>query len=229
MTERIYPNGVAALYSLLFPNGKRYIGISTNPRKRMRLHKALALRGSQNLVHRALRKFGVGTIHPQTLVVGPRDYILELERTAIAAFGTQDPAKGYNLSAGGEANPMDVPEAKAKMIRALTGRKRPDALIEQQKRAWTPDKRAIISAIHKGKEISIDHKRAVGRIWDAKGERKTHGTTHKSKWTPERMDNAEALLIWRDLSITIAQALTRMTGWSHGCAYRVLGRRTSDA
>lgn len=154
------PPGIAALYSLTFPNGKRYLGISTNPRKRLRLHKKYALSGSKFAVHKAIRRFGFEAVRQQILVVGPREFILDMEAKAIAAFQTRKAAYGYNMSAGGQANPMDNPLSRQKMARSLTGRKDSDDVKARKRASWTPERRAAMSKAHKGKTLSAVHRAA---------------------------------------------------------------------
>jgi hypothetical protein len=102
------------LYVLIFPNKKRYFGISKNAKKRFIEHTYSGLRGSSNFpVHRAIRKYG----HPilQILCVGRRDYIRELEVACINKFKTTDRRYGYNVSLGGESGPS--PEMAIKISR----------------------------------------------------------------------------------------------------------------
>lgn len=89
------------LYSLNFPNGKIYLGVSINTQNRFKQH----LSSKRNtVVKKAISKHGPPEI--QILCEGPRDYILELEVKAIAAFKTQDRKFGYNVSPGGEFGPI---------------------------------------------------------------------------------------------------------------------------
>lgn len=94
------------LYEIRFPNGKKYIGISTDARRRFVAHKQRARRGSMLPVHCAIRKYGELNIAHRVLCVGERDYIAALEIRAIEAFGTCDNTKGYNITLGGDLSPM---------------------------------------------------------------------------------------------------------------------------
>ena len=91
----------AYLYSLNFPNGKRYIGMSKNAAKRFKSHACAASNAGELPVHKAIRKFA-GKVELQILCVGSREYILDMEVAAIAAYDTQNRKFGYNSTAGGD-------------------------------------------------------------------------------------------------------------------------------
>lgn len=134
---------MGALYSINFPNGKRYIGVTTGrASRRFRQHRNDALRGDQ-LVNRAVRKFGLDQVDFQVLAVADdRAYLAEIERRAIDAFGTLTPG-GYNTIPGGGIAPgkYTMPESekakrrgrkasletRAKMSAAHLGKKRPES------------------------------------------------------------------------------------------------------
>ena len=112
----------AELYSLEFPNGKRYIGMSTHgTQRRWKGHCAAARGGLNRPVNEAIRKYGAENVVVRTLVVGTLDYIKELEIKAIAAFQTTDRAHGYNLGLGGETAPTSNPEVAAKVRESMRG------------------------------------------------------------------------------------------------------------
>lgn len=81
-------------------------------------------KGSMVSFHMALRKYGEGMAF-EPMVVGERDYILEMEAKAIVAFNTLDREFGYNVANGGDASPSLTPAVAAKISAALTGRKQP--------------------------------------------------------------------------------------------------------
>lgn len=94
-----------SLYQFLFPNGKRYIGISSNPRDRWATHRRHAQRTNINrpLID-AIRSVPWESISKSVLVIGNRDYILDLEIKAIQAFSSMIP-NGYNAHIGGTHGP----------------------------------------------------------------------------------------------------------------------------
>lgn len=114
------------LYRLTFPNGKSYVGItSTRLRRRIALHKNHAKVGRQTALCAAIRKHGMPKA--ETLVVcADWAYLCDLERDAIAAFGTLVPS-GYNLSPGGEGTLGFRWTADAKKRLSEIKRQRPQA------------------------------------------------------------------------------------------------------
>jgi len=95
------------LYSIGFPNGKRYFGIAVDPKQRWTVHCSMARKGStKQRVHSAIRKHGQENCTFDVLVIGEDDYVRELERKAIAVFETRNPEIGYNLALGGEMSPV---------------------------------------------------------------------------------------------------------------------------
>lgn len=55
--------GKGAIYCLEFPDGKQYIGMTTNFEKRMRAHKKEASKGKGSLVHEAIRVYEWKNVH----------------------------------------------------------------------------------------------------------------------------------------------------------------------
>jgi len=111
------------LYEAASPSGKRYLGITSKTLKgRIKSHRDAVRSGSMIPFHRAIRYYG-DAITWRTLVIGDRDYILDLEAKAIEAFKTRDKRIGYNISLGGEASPSLVPETAAKISASKKGRK----------------------------------------------------------------------------------------------------------
>lgn len=112
---------MGCLYMLTSPSGKSYIGISRNTAKQR-------FRGHVNTthptaIHLAILKYGEKAFTPKTLLIADDlDYLKEMERRAIASFGTVSP-KGYNLTGGGDGSAWWCPEsmerAKAGMRRAM--------------------------------------------------------------------------------------------------------------
>jgi hypothetical protein len=114
MVERFQPK--YELYVLLFPNQKRYFGISKNAKKRYYDH----LCSKNNYpVHYAIRKYGPPIL--RIICVGRRTYIQQLEIACIAKFETTDRGYGYNVSLGGELGP--TPEMAAKISKTKLAQK----------------------------------------------------------------------------------------------------------
>lgn len=135
------------LYAIVFENGKRYIGISKNPRKRFREHELNVKWGSTLAVHCAMR---VMSYEHQVLCYGSEQYIRDLEIRAIASFQTRDRVFGYNIQIGGDLGVLGLKmsdETKAKMSRSGKGRPktREHAMkigASRRGKFWTPEMRA---------------------------------------------------------------------------------------
>lgn len=118
-------------------NGKIYIGVSNNPKRRLREHQR-----SQYPIGSALRKYGVDKFTMETVEVDTVEEALDLEQELVGAKEVKDPMY-YNVCLGGipgqvlfgnnpmfdpeivkqhpalfssTYNPMHNPESKQKMI-----------------------------------------------------------------------------------------------------------------
>lgn len=152
---------MGCLYRVSFPNGKAYLGITTQTAKsRFKDHKAAAVRLKRNprpggsLLHHALNKYP-GQAELEVLVVADDwDYLCALEQKAIELFVTRKPF-GYNLTEGGEGTPGHrmSPESREKQRQALLGSK------------WDPAARAAFSEKCRGRVISetTKHKMAAAK------------------------------------------------------------------
>jgi group I intron endonuclease len=94
---------MGCLYILRSPNGKAYVGITSKTLEgRWAEHLQRVKEGRAQALQNAIRKYGADKFEARVLVIADDwDYLCDLERRAIAAFGTLSP-KGYNLTAGGE-------------------------------------------------------------------------------------------------------------------------------
>jgi hypothetical protein len=112
---------IGYLYKLDFVSGKSYIGITAGKlAARIQQHRCDAMKGRSQLpVHRAWRKHGAPKV--TVLVIAAADYLLELERRAVAAYNTFK--GGYNASPGGDLVPVMTPEIRAKIGAKARGRK----------------------------------------------------------------------------------------------------------
>jgi hypothetical protein len=143
------------LYQIIFPNGKIYMGVTDNVVARRKGHRDAALRGSTDPIHKAIRKYGRDNFELKPLVVGPTDYILDLEARAIEAFGLRNRTLGYNIRFGGRASPMKNPEIAAKVAAKNRGRK-----LSEERRA-----RMIASALgRRCSDEAIANMRAAQRL-----------------------------------------------------------------
>lgn len=94
---------MGCLYALDFPNGKRYLGISSKTaEERWQVHLMRVREGRAHALQNAIRKYGADNVKVSTLVVSDDwEYLCDLEKRAIVQFNTRVP-HGYNLTAGGE-------------------------------------------------------------------------------------------------------------------------------
>lgn len=79
-------------------NGKSYIGITNNPKRRKYEH-FQKKSGNFSIVRLAVQKYGPENFSFKVLVVGDRNYISELEVKAISLFNCRE--DGYNILTGG--------------------------------------------------------------------------------------------------------------------------------
>lgn len=148
------------LYALNFPNGKRYIGITSQTvERRWKAHQRVALRRASYPVYAAIAKYGAENVEPIPLVVGDRDYIASLEVLAISKFRTQDRAFGYNLAPGGDLSPMHSADIAAKVsatkrARALSDPEYAALLQRQVAELHAPEVRARMFATIRTEAVS---------------------------------------------------------------------------
>jgi len=108
------------LYVLLFPNGKRYFGISYRPVKRFAEHLQVAENGNKLPLYKAIRRYGAANVVMKVLVVGKLDYIRALETVAIAHFRSLKNQNGYNVSLGGDTSPAEIPGVREKIAAGVS-------------------------------------------------------------------------------------------------------------
>jgi hypothetical protein len=152
------------LYSINFPNEKKYFGISMLPTRRWKQHLDDSKNNSNLSVHAALRKYKDASF--TILVKGEEAYICALEIAAIEKFQTRNPKFGYNIAAGGQISPMLDDRVRAKVSAALVGKPgQPRSLETREKMRITrstPEARAKNSAAQLGKKRgprTIEHRK----------------------------------------------------------------------
>lgn len=102
--------GYSCVYMATFPNGKKYIGLTSNSfHERKLAHLALARKGEGNLFHRAIRKYGETSIKWEVLQNGLSvENSKKVEQWMIELFNSHRSASGYNLTRGGECGYKDI-------------------------------------------------------------------------------------------------------------------------
>lgn len=100
-------------------NDKKYFGITCHPVDKRWGH-GLGYK-KQSRFYNAILKYGwdEGFDHVILAVDLTEECAKDIERLLIAVFNTQNREFGYNLTAGGDENPMDCPELVAKKTESL--------------------------------------------------------------------------------------------------------------
>lgn len=151
-------------------------------------------------VHAAIKKYWP-KVFARTLVVGARSYIAALEIAAIQKFNARDRRYGYNISAGGDSNPMDG-NSHDLVARAKIG-------VASSARTRTPESNAKTSATLKGRPISPERRMKISVATKAamanpeirakvsaglKGKKRPNSPLRGRKQTPEHIANMRAAL-----------------------------------
>lgn len=199
MTKQILASG--SLYSLTFPNGKVYIGITMRTVKaRFTSHVQQSRTGkSKCAVHHAIAKYGKESVKIATIANASYSELVVLEVKAIAEMGTRYP-HGYNLTDGGEGSPgfIMTAEHKEKLRAVWTGRTHTKESLERMSKsrigfAHTAESRAKISATMRAPEM-LARISPAGRVHSAetiaKRVAKTTGQTRSAE-TKEKMRLAQ--------------------------------------
>jgi len=129
----------AFVYCLEFPNGKRYVGVSSQPRVRLTQHAS-----GPYPVGKAIRKYGLPVL--KILVQASRKYCYSLESKLIRLWNTKDP-EGYNLNEGGLGGIAPCEKSREKM------------------KAWerTENWKQKIAEAKSGQVFSESHKQALSK------------------------------------------------------------------
>lgn len=173
------------VYELTFPNGKKYIGISVDPRRRFAEHVKNAVAGVRTALAHAFRCYGASSVTRSVLLTGSADYARLMERRIIAAFDTRPP-NGYNLTDGGDGLINAAPEVIERIRRSKTGSKHSE------------ETRQKMSASHRGKVLGpISEAARVNMSLAARGR----------KQSPEAIEKTAAFNRGRPRSMETKQKL----------------------
>lgn len=160
------------VYSLTFPNGKMYIGLSKHPEKRWRQHEKNSKIGVKTPLCDAIRSFGFESIEKKVLLE-TTCYLARIhERHCIARLGTRAPF-GYNLTEGGDGGNM-TPEVRKRISLKRLGTKlsvehrAKISASSRSKEVMTEAVRAKISAATKGKKRTAETRRKISEIQKGK-------------------------------------------------------------
>ena len=158
MKPPIYePKGAAkeyVVYMHIFPNGKKYIGISSNVSKRFRNGKGYQ---NQPIMLNAIEKYGWNSIKTTILYEGIEEATAKAkEIELISKYQTTNRDYGYNQTLGGEG---------------AHGRKVSD---ENKKKISER-----MSAVHKGVPLSDEHKKKISE--SLKGKKKNYSDSGRQR------------------------------------------------
>jgi len=140
-------------------NGKQYVGITTNLKRRW--HQHLSANGSAPALHAAIKKYGPeGFVLSHICDAFDFDAACDIERSLIQQHNTKAP-NGYNLTDGGEGVvgrtiSNDEKESKRKTAIAVMASLSPEERSEKfgtKNRVWSPEQIEKIRASNIGKNI----------------------------------------------------------------------------
>jgi group I intron endonuclease len=177
---------MGCLYRLTSPTGKQYIGITAKDLDtRWEKHMKQMRAGRQHALQNAFRKHGPENFKREVLVIADDwEYLCDLERKAIAAFGSKSPS-GYNLTDGGEGIAGLTEESREKMAASM-------------RKAWErtkPGRLGHLAAMRAKKDEAM----AVKGAEDARREKiaKTMTEVCKDESARERLRSI-AKIVWND-------------------------------
>lgn len=97
------------VYEIAFPSGKKYVGISIDPHRRLAEHIRVARKGSSNRpIYNAIRAHGLDNLKWRVLLCCSVEFAKEMEIALISAWGTMV-LGGYNVCFGGDIAPTKAP------------------------------------------------------------------------------------------------------------------------
>ena len=138
------------VYIHTFPNGKKYVGCTTQakPECRWREGKGYYL---QKHLYNAILKYGWSSITHEVFEVESKEEMYRKEIELISFYHSNDPEYGYNLSTGGEGSTGPHPSWKGGHHSPETRHKISEALKEKSS-FNNPEHRQHLSEIWKGRE-----------------------------------------------------------------------------
>ena len=135
------------VYALIFPSGRKYIGVAKNPTQRFARHYRDSKNGSDLVVHKAIRKYGIENVNLNILFTElTAKQAKRKEIQTIIECGTQVP-KGYNMTAGGDGVVSPCLATKQKMSKSHKGQ-----LPWNTGKIMSEESRLINSKSHKGQQ-----------------------------------------------------------------------------
>jgi hypothetical protein len=198
------------IYKCTFPNGKRYIGI-TNNFKRRKLNHLQGLKNPKYPINYALKKYH-GKEKWEIIGEFSKEVSEKLEIALIDLLNTRKP-NGYNLSGGGEIN-KEVHEDTRNKIRISNSKRK---MSKKHKQAILKAIKSVprsietkrkISEGHKGKKLSAETKKKISEFQKGKTRPRIQYDNIRGK-TYEEIYGVEKAKI-------IKQKLKGRTAWNKG-------------
>lgn len=191
------------VYLISFPNGKHYVGVTTNFNNRKNQHKYAAYTKKMNTpLYNAFRKYGWENINFSILENEIfADYIDSKEINYIAKYAALIDNNGYNLQKGGVANKEVSEYTREKLRSSHIGRVQSQTTIDKRVKKNTGQKRTDEAKIKMSKW-------QIGR----KMPKETINKMRAAKSTPIGSFDLEGKLIKKYAS---AREAERIDGYSH--------------
>ena len=174
------------------PNGKKYVGCTTQARPEIRWNKGRGYWYNKHF-YSAILKHGWNNIKHEVFEVESEEEMYRKEVELISFYHSNDPEYGYNHSVGGERSSLGCKhseESKRKMSEAIKKRwLDPEVrkhLFEAAKKLHSdPEYRKKIAESKKGKPLSEEHRKHLSEVRKGKPlseEHKRHiGESRKGK------------------------------------------------
>lgn len=108
---------------------------------------------SQTHLARAIRLYGADAFVVEVIERVAVPELSTREMHWVSELGANRPETGFNMTPGGDANPMDVPELRARVSKALAGKPKPSIRGDNHHMRSRPECVAKVSAALKGKYV----------------------------------------------------------------------------
>jgi hypothetical protein len=185
---------MGCLYSLTFPSGKAYIGISSRDAEtRFTGHVKHATTGRRNAVHRAILKYGRDNVVVRTIVVASDlAYLKDLEKKAIMLYCTVSP-HGYNMTNGGEDSGFWCEETREKARKSQIVRWQ--RISAERKRSLTVSQIAAMRAATSDPAVESMRVSRIKETMRGPSSRIARGQDRpNAKMNPEKLKNVRYLI-----------------------------------
>lgn len=173
-----------SVYCHIFPNGKRYVGVTKNSlEKRWGCGANYA---SCPLVFRAIQKYGWESIQHEVLFESENlSDAEEMEKHYISAYDTQNPEKGYNILPGGDISQNSpTEEIRRKMGNGRRGKKWQEA---DKERIGQSVKKVFQSRPESNGHFGMRHSEETKEKMSSSQKRKWEGDAERRDSARDRM------------------------------------------